>query len=92
MSEPDEDQLRTLFRSYRYLAFGYNRFKQKGLRIGCPGGQVCLTREKGGTVRVDLIPDGETMEDHIGEVETEHGGRVRGRVIVRLTNDEVKER
>lgn len=73
----------------RYLPFGYNRWKQKPLRIATPGGQIFLTREKGGTVRIDIEPDGSRMADHLGEVETPVG-RSAAPYTVRLIHEEIE--
>lgn len=76
--------------AYRHLAFGFNRWKQKPLRIGTPGGEIYLRREKGGTVRVDVFPDGCTVVDHRGRVELPSGGRQDVPFTLRLVREEIE--
>ena len=75
---------------YRYLTFGYNHWKQLPIRIGTPGGEIRLIREKAGTVRIEIDPDGASMMDHRGEVETPAGGRQDTVFVLRLVREEVK--
>lgn len=42
---------------HKHLMFGFNRWKQKPLRVVCPGGTIFLERERGGTVAVTLVPN-----------------------------------
>lgn len=76
----------------KFLTFGYNRFKQLPLVIGCPGGRIIISREPPATVRVDFQADGATMADHLGTIKAgssaqTHGGRY---YTVRLVHEEVK--
>ena len=52
----------------KYVSFGYNKWKQKPLRIGTPAGLIEISRSDGHSVRVDISCDGEKMADHVGRL------------------------